>query len=213
MPAAPGGRFNVALERFSRALLQKPLGCPSGCDSAPWWTGWCCRRAQTPPVHGPLFGAPLSPPPLPAHLPTPPLSLRRSCSPKTPQRWRNRRPRAAPIVHPQLPGTGFSITPLLAQEVFWGKKGTVGVGSGGWAHLRGHRSGDGAKRPPAAAPTAGRGTRRANCCPDRATSPRVLLPSCTAPSIGRAWDCSETPRGADGEGRWEDEALFSELHK
>lgn len=72
MPAAPGGRFNVALERFSRALLQKPLGCPSGCDSAPWWTGWCCRRAQTPPVHGPLFGAPLSPPPLPAHLPTPP---------------------------------------------------------------------------------------------------------------------------------------------
>lgn len=143
----------------------------------------------------------------------PPPSLRRSCSPKTPQRWRNRRPRAAPIVHPQLPGTGFSITPLLAQEVLWGKKGTFGVGSGGWAHLRGHRSGDGAKRPPAAAPTAGRGTRRANCCPDRATSPRVLLPSCTAPSIGRAWDCSETPRGADGEGRWEDEALFSELHK
>lgn len=171
------------------------------------------KSTNTPRARPSLWGTTLTTTPPSTSANPPPLSLRRSCSPKTPQRWRNRRPRAAPIVHPQLPGTGFSITPLLAQEVFWGKKGTVGVGSGGWAHLRGHCSGDGAKRPPAAAPTAGRGTRRANCCPDRATSPRVLLPSCTAPSIGRAWDCSETPRGADGEGRWEDEALFSELHK
>lgn len=114
--------------------------------------GWGCSKSTNSLCARPSpWGTALSTTP-PSSSANPPHPLRRSHSPRTPQRWRNWRPWAAPIVHRQPLGTGFSITALLAQvvpsQVLWSKKGTFGVGSRRWAHLRGHRSGDGAKQLP-----------------------------------------------------------------
>lgn len=66
----------------------------------------------------------------------PPPSLRRSCSPKTPQRWRNWRPRAAPIVHPSSWARASPSPPCWPKRCFGVKRGHLGWDPGG-GHISG----------------------------------------------------------------------------